>query len=365
MKDGKHTSHKYIRTALKSLSIARRHNLMFEKILICTLGIIVAIPVLLWFTIRELFRGGWALLCFICQRQYMELKRLCERGSAAELEAFLAAHPGAKEYIVYTRQDKTTSVITSLFRLPSPLAVAGHANNMAVIPVLLVNGASPEVRSLSNKQSPAEEAIGDPDRMRLLCGGKTWWLDDSIAKDEAMDAAIKACNSRGVIWNILRGARVTSHRQLHCRGFLSLPQVMKKFVCRFGIGERQRREFFSQLKQITAEELKQITTIRIHSPFGPRAIFLHKEFAEMMLVMEKSLQPLPKVDDDAVSRLMFSASLMGRKQMQELLDTLFDLEQQFALLEHLLHSPFEPDKREQTEEAVDLLLCSFLAKADD
>ena len=36
----------------------------------------------------------------------------------------------------------------------TPLAVEGHANNMAVIPVLLGNGASPEVCSVSESQSP-------------------------------------------------------------------------------------------------------------------------------------------------------------------------------------------------------------------
>ena len=122
---------------------------MIEKIAIYAIGIVVAVPVLLWFTNRGIFRGGWGLLTFVCQYHYRELKRICESGTAAELQAFLAAHPGAREYIVYTRQDKYTSFITLFFRLPAPLAVAGHANNTAVIPVLLDNGASPEVRSVS------------------------------------------------------------------------------------------------------------------------------------------------------------------------------------------------------------------------
>jgi hypothetical protein len=146
---------------------------MFLKIIAYAIGIIAAIPVLLWFAIRGIFKGSWKLLGFVCQRQYRELKRLCEHGTADELQSFLTACPGAREYVVYARQDRTTSVLTSLFRLPAPLDVAGQANNLAVIPVLLANGASPEIRSVSAKLSPAEEAIGNPEKMRTLCGGKT------------------------------------------------------------------------------------------------------------------------------------------------------------------------------------------------
>ncbi len=333
---------------------------MLEKIAVFAIGIVVAVPVLLWFAIRGIFKGGWGMLTFVCQYHYREMKRICESGTAAELQAFLAAHPGAREYIVYTRQDKPTSIITSLFRLPAPLAVAGHANNTAVIPVLLDNGASPEVRSVSEDKSPAEEAIGDPDKMRALCGGKTWWLERS-----SQDKALNTGNLRRVVWDVMRGARLTGVEQLTTVSFLRLPMVMKEFVCRFGIEEKQRRELHSRLKQISPEERDRISRHRFHSPMGPRGVSLRKEFDEMMQVMEEALSPLPVIDEEALSRLLFSAGLMGREKMLELLDMLFTPEQQFALLDRFTSAPPAEDKREMTEEAVDLLLCSILKKAGE
>ena len=333
---------------------------MLQKIAIYAIGIVVAIPVLLWFAIRGIFRGGWGLLAFVCQYHYRELKRICENGTAAELQAFLTAYPASREYIVYTRQDKTTSIITSFFRLPAPLAVAAQANNTAVIPVLLDNGASPEVRSVSEDLSPAEEAIGDPDIMRALCGGKTWWLEHS-----SQNKALQTGNLRHVVWEVMRGARVTGVEQLYTVSFLRLPMVMKEFVCRFGVEETQRRELYAQLKQISPKERERISRHRFHSPMGPRGMSLHKEFDEMMRAVEESLSPLPVIDDEALSRLLFSACLMGREKMLELLDTLFTQEQQFAILDRFIRVPPADDEREQTEEAVDLLLCSILKKAGE
>ena len=333
---------------------------MLEKIAVYAIGIVVAIPVLLWFAIRGVFRGGWGLLTFVYQYHYRELKRICESGTAAELQAFLAAHPGAREYIVYTRQDRPTSIITSFFRLPAPLAVAGHANNMVVIPVLLENGASPEVRSVSESQSPAEEAIGDPDKMRALCGGKTWWLERF-----SQGKALQTENLRHVIWEVMRGARLTSVEHLYAVSFLRLPMVMKEFVCRFGIKETRRRKFLSLLKQISPKERERISLHRFHSPMGPRGVTLHKEFDEMMRAVEESLSPLPVIGEEALSRLLFSACLMGKEKMLELLDTLFTLEQQFAMLDRFTSVPPADDEHEQTEEAVDLLLCSILKKAGE
>ena len=333
---------------------------MLEKIAVYAIGIVIAIPVLLWFAIRGVFRGGWGLLTFVCQYHYRELKRICEIGTAAELKAFLAAHPGAKEYIVYARQDKPTSIITSFFRLPAPLAVAGRANNTAVIPVLLDNGASPEICSVSESHSPAEEAIGDPDKMRALCAGKTWWIERS-----AQGKVLQTGNLRHVIWEVMRGARLTSVEQLYAVGFLRLPKVMKEFVCRFGIEEERRRKFLSLLKQISPKERERISLHRFHSPMGPRGVTLHKEFDEMMRAVEESLSPFPVIDDEALSRLLFSACLMGREKMLELLDTLFTLEQQFAMLDRFTSVPPADDECEQAEEAVDLLLCSILKKAEN
>ncbi len=332
---------------------------MFQKIIVYIIVTIQLLVMLLWFIIRAIFTGGWKLLCFVCQRQYRELKRLCEYGTAADLQAFLTAHPAAREYIVYMRQDKATSVLTSLFRLPAPLAVASKANNMAVIPVLLANGASPEVRSVSADQSPAEEAIGYPDKMRALCEGKTWWLERSAGNQ------VLTAEARGIVWNVMRGARLTSHHELCTVCFLRQPRVMKEFICRFGIQEKQRKEFHSLLKQLTPQEKKAIAAHRFHSIMGPRGASLHKEFDEMMQVMEMSLRPLPAVDDDASERLLFSAGLMDRTKMLELLDTLFTLDQQFALLDKFTRATPPKDSRELTEEVVDLLLCSILKKAGD
>ena len=332
---------------------------MFKKIMIILIGIIIAIPVLLWFAIRGIFTGSWKLLTFVCLHQYQELKRLCECGTAAELQAFLTAHPGAKEYIVYVRQDKVTSILTTLFRLPAPLAVASKANNLAVIPVLLDYGASPEVRSVRADLSPAEEAIGNPDRMRLLCGGKTWWRECSTENH------VLTGEPRSDVWNVMRGARVTSHKELCTEWFLKQPRVMKEFICRFGIQEEQRKKFYTLLKQITPQEKEEVAVRRFHSFFGPRRVSLHKEFDEMMQVMEMSLQPLPTVDIDAMERLMYSASLMERPKMLELLDTLFTQEQQFAMLDTLTRKPQPDNDRELTEETVDLLLCSILKKAEE
>ena len=39
---------------------------MLEKIVIYALGIVVAVPVLLWFALRGAFRGGRRLLTFVC-----------------------------------------------------------------------------------------------------------------------------------------------------------------------------------------------------------------------------------------------------------------------------------------------------------
>ena len=324
---------------------------MLEKIAVYAIGIVVAIPVLLWFAIRGVFTGSWKLLTFVCLHQYQELKRLCECGTAAELQAFLTAHPGAREYIVYTRQDRPTSIITSFFRLPAPLAVAGHANNMAVIPVLLENGASPEVRSVSESQSPAEEAIGDPDKMRALCGGKTWWLERF-----SQGKALQTENLRHVIWEVMRGARLISVVHLYAVSFLRLPMVTK---------ETRRRKFLSLLKQSSPKERERIALHRFHSPMGPRGVTLHKEFDEMMRAVEESLSPLPVIGEEALSRLLFSACLMGKEKMLELLDTLFTLEQQFAMLDRFTSVPPADDEHEQTEEAVDLLLCSILKKAGE
>ena len=122
---------------------------------------------------------------------------------------------------------------------------------------MLDNGASPEVCSVSEIHSPAEEAIGDPDKMRALCGGKTWWMEHS-----SQDKTLQTGNLRRVVWEVMRGARLTSVEQLHAVSFLRLPKVMKKFVCRFGIEEKQRRKFFSLLKQITPQRRKQIVICR-------------------------------------------------------------------------------------------------------
>ena len=330
---------------------------MLEKIAVYAIGIVVAIPVLLWFAIRGVFRGGWGLLTFVCLHQYQELKRLCECGTAAELQAFLTAHPGAREYIVYARQDKPTSILTTLFELPAPLAVASKADNLAVIPVLLDYGASPEVCSVRTDLSPAEEAIGNPDKMRSLCGGRTWWLECSTG-NHALTG-----EPRSVVWNVMRDTRLTSHKELCTVWFLEQPRVMKEFICRFGIQEEQRKEFHALLKQITPQEKKTIAIHRFHSPIGPRRVSLHKEFDEMMQVMEMSLNPLPTVDTDAMERLMYSASLLERPKMLKLLDTLFTQEQQFAMLDTLTRKPQSNSDRELKEDTVDLLLCSILKKA--
>ena len=337
---------------------------MSQKIFTFTIGAIVAIPVLLWFAIQGIFTGSWKLMAFVCQCRYRELKRLCESGTAVELQAFLTTHPGAKEYIVYARQGATTSVITSLFRLPSPLAVAYQANNMAVIPVLLANGASPEIRSIVADQSPAEEAIGNPDKMRALCSGKIWWLEHT-ARTDSLEAKIYERNHRGIIWNVMRGARLTNLKMLTKVGFLRLPMVMKEFLCRFGIDEKQREEFYSQLKTLSSGERKQIITHHFKSPVGYQGVRLEKEFSEMLQAMEKTLLPLPAVDDDAMERLKFSTGLMDRRMMLELLNTLFNMDQQFAMLEQCTCVPLSKNNRELTEDAVDLLLCSILKKAGD
>lgn len=336
---------------------------MFQKIIVYVIGVIVAIPILLWLAIRGIFEGGWKLLCFVCQRQYRELKRLCEHGTAAELQAFLAVHPGARKYVIYTCQGRTTALITSFFSLPSPLAVAGRANNLAVIPVLLANGAAPNVCNVSEVQTPVEEAIGAPDRMRALCSGKTWWREHSDANDAMLEAAFTARNHRGILWHALRGATLISHEQLHSYAFLRLPPIMKEFVCRFAVREKLLEEFHHNLNQLSAAERKRICNHRFHSPVGPKGISLHKEFDEMLRIVEKSLQPLPSVSDAEVDNLMFSAGLMGRPQVLGLLDQLFTQDQQFSLLKRFLETPLTDSNRELTEEAVDLLLCSILAKA--
>lgn len=333
---------------------------MFLKIIACAIGIIAAIPILLWFAIRGIFTGSWKLLGFVCQHQYRELKRLCEHGTAAELQTFLDTQPSAKEYVIYTRRDRPTSILTRLFRLPAPLAVAGHANNLAVIPVLLANGASPETRSVSAVQTPAEEAFGEPDKMRALCGGRTWWMERTES-----NAALDTANPRRIIWQVMRGARLTGYEQLCTVDFLRLPTIMQEFICHFGINEESRKEMFSKLKQIGSEEQKQITVHRFHSPFGYRNASLKKEFDEMTRILEKSMNPLPAADDDASDRLMFSAGLMDRTKMLELLDNLFTTEQQFALLDRLAGKPLSEGNCDMTEEVVDLLLSSILKKAGD
>ena len=337
---------------------------MFQKIFTFTIGAIVAIPVLLWFAIQGIFTGSWKLMAFVCQCQYRELKRLCESGTAVELQAFLTTHPGAKEYIVYARQGATTSVIISLFRLPSPLTVAYRANNMAVIPVLLANGASPEIRSIAADQSPAEEAIGNPDKMRALCSGKIWWLEHT-ARTDSLEAKIKERNYRGIIWNVMRGARLTNFKMLTKVGFLHLQMVMKEFLCHFGIDEKKRKEFYSQLKTLSSEERKQIITHHFKSPVGYQGVRLEKEFSEMLQAMEKTLLPLPAVDDDAMERLKFSTGLMDRRMMLELLNTLFNMDQQFAMLEQCTCVPPSKNNRELIEDVVDLMLCSILKNAGD
>ena len=328
---------------------------MFLKIIAYTIGAIVAVPILLWFAIRGIFTGSWKLLGFVCQRQYRELKRLCESGTDTELQAYLAAHPGAREYIVYTRHGATTSLITCLFRLPAPLAVAVRANNLAVIPVLLANGASPEVRSISDEQSPAEEAIGDPEKMRVLCMGKTWWQERS-ANVDALKAGIKEQNPRCIIWNVMRGARLTDIKTLTCDEFLHMPLVMKEFVCRFGINEKKHKELLTQLNTLTLKEQKHIDY---------REKTLQKELSEMVQLMEKTMQPLLSIDDDAMDRLMFSANLLDRTKMLELIDTLFSIDQQFALLDRFTRVSMPESNHELIEDAVDLLLCSILKKAGD
>ena len=335
---------------------------MFLNIIAYTIGAIVAIPILLWFAIRGLFTGSWKLLGFVCQRQYRELKRLCECGTPDELQAFLEAHPGAVEYIVYTRRNRATSIVTMLFRLPAPLDVAGHANNLAVIPVLLANGASPEVRSVSATLTPAEDAIGDPERMRVLCGGKTWWLESSATGNASMLKGIRECNHRCIIWNVMRGARLTSHTQFQSHAFLRLPMVMKEFVCRFGVDENQRGKFFSQLKRIPSEAQEKLTTHHFHSPMSPRSVSLRKGYDEMMKALEEAMQPLPAIDEDTRNRLLFSARLIERSQLLEQLDNLFTWEQQFAMLKLFTTTPLSEDDRDMTEMGVDLLLCSILEK---
>lgn len=337
---------------------------MLRKIFIIIVGIIVAIPILLWFAIRGIVTGSWKLLGFICQRQYRELRQLCENGTEEELQTFLAAHPGAKEYIVYTRQNWASSIVTTLFRLPAPLAVAGHANNLAVIPILLANGASPEVRSVSSKHSPAEEAIGEPEKMRALCGGKTWWLERT-AKTGTLEAAINEHNLRSIVWNTMRGARLTNVKQLCSSSFSHLPKPIMAFICRFGIDKIQREDIYAQLKRISSEELKQMTTRRVKRyARGYADMSWQKDFTDMLQVLEDNLQPLPVVDDDAMDRLMFSAGLLDRKNMLELIDNLFSQEQQFALLDLFTTMLISQDDREMVEETVDLLLCSILERAE-
>ncbi len=338
---------------------------MFYTILVYTVVVIEAIPKLLWLAFCALCKGGWKLLCFICQRQYRELIRRCEHGSADELQAYLETHQGARKYVIYLQEGKSTSAILSFFQLPSPLAVAVNANNLEVIPVLLANGASPTIRNLSDERTPAEEAIGDPEKMRALCGGKTWWLDTSDTNKKMLDHAIDTHNARGIIWNVLRGARLTSHEQLYARSFLRLPRVMKKFVCQFGIKQEQQGEFYELLIQLTQRQVDNIIKYEIRTPFGYRGVLppLQKGFAEMMECLKNALEPYPAVDNGEISNLLFSSVLMSRSQMQELLNSLFDQERQFALLRHFLDTPVSPENREMTEEIVDCLLCSLLEKA--
>ena len=336
---------------------------MFLKILAYTLGVIIAIPVLLWFALRGMFRCGWNLLCFICQRQYRELKRLCERGTADELQAFLAKHPGAREYVIYIRQNQTTSIVTSLFRLPAPLDVARKANNLAVIPVLLANGASPEVRSVSAEHTPAEAAIGSPDTMRILCGGKTWWQECS-PNPEALIEGIQGNNARRIIWNVLRGTRLDKPELLDQLNVL--PMAMKEFVCRFGIDDDRRDAFLQWVKEhpVTREQVLR-SFRRLVAGMEPVFARRQQQFDEGPVALATSMQPLPPVHSDDVDKLMYSASLLERPKLLELLSTLFSREQQFALLRHFLSTPFAPDNRELTEETVDLLLCSLLATAEN
>ena len=336
---------------------------MFLKILAYVLGTIIAIPILLWFALRTMFRGGWSLLGFICQRQYKELKRLCEHGTADELQAFLAKHPGAREYVIYIRQNQTTSIVTSLFRLPAPLDVAGKANNLAVIPVLLANGASPEVRSVSAAQTPAEEAIGDPERMRALCGGKTWW-QEHVPRPEALATGIQKSNLRSIIWNVLRGARLEKPGLLY--SLASLPMTMKEFVCRFGIEDDRRDAFLQWVKEHpVTRELVLRTFRRLLAGMEPVVARRQRQFDEVPVAMAKSSQPLPPVDSGDVEKVLHSASLLMRPKLLEVLGTVFSLEQRFSLLKHFLTTPFSPDHCELTEEAVDLLLCSLLATAEN
>ena len=336
---------------------------MFYTILVYTVVVIEAIPKLLWLAFCALCRGGWKLLCFICQRQYRELIRWCEHGSADELQAYLETHQGARKYVIYLQEGKSTSAILSFFQLPSPLAVAVNANNLEVIPVLLANGASPTIRNLSDERTPAEEAIGNPEKMRALCGGKTWWLDTSDTNKKMLDHAIDTHNARGIIWNVLRGARLTSHEQLYDRSFLHLPSVMKKFVCQFGITHEQQSEFYELLIQLTKQQVNMIIKYEIRTPIGYRSVSLQKEFNEMLKCLKNALRQYPAVDDGEISNLLFSSVLMSRPQMQDLLDSLFTQERQFALLRHFLDTPFSPENREMTEEVVDCLLCSLLKKA--
>ena len=338
-------------------------NGMLFNIFAYVLGAIVAIPVLLWFAVRKMFSGGWRLLGFVCQRQYRKLRHLCEHGTADDLNAFLKTHPGARKYVVYARQDKATSLVTSFFRLPAPLAVASEANNLAVIPVLLANGAEPGVRSISAAHSPAEEAIGAPDRMRVLCGGKTWWRESS-AGPEALAAELKAGNVRGIIWNVMRGARLEKPELLHSLPFVNLTMPLKEFVCRFGVDESRRTAFQQWLDDnpVTRQDVKK-TFYRLVAGMGPVVEERLKGFAAVPVAMTKAMQPLPTVADDAVERLACSAILLERSNMQTLLDVLFSQEQQFSILRRCMDTPPSANNREMVEETVDLLLCSLLAKA--
>ena len=201
-------------------------------------------------------------------------------------------------------------------------------------------------------------AIGDTDKMRALCGGRIWWLERT-AKTEDLEEGIRAWNTRKIIWAALRGAKLKTPKVLCQPSFLHrLSSLMKDFVYRFGIDNDQRQLFHSWLKRGRRQFVMRLTRDLVQGPMGKTT--LRTEYDEMVMAIGKAMQPLPDVNDDAKKNLMFSAGLLNRPKMLELLKVMFSQEQQFSLLEQFLNTPISQNNREQLEEVVDLLLCSIL-----
>ena len=137
-----------------------------------------------------------------------------------------------------------------------PFERACHERNFPIVRLLLELGADPDADccAYASVKTPRIKYGDDQQLQELFKGGKLWWkikypeekkqalqgeLEDSILAGEASEA----------VWLMAHGVRLYSSVILASEAFLKRPRPFKELVCRMGIPDNRKQEFYAWQKQ--------------------------------------------------------------------------------------------------------------------